>query len=37
MNDKKKRRRVWLRIIGIVLILFLAGSLVFWLTLPDVT
>jgi monofunctional biosynthetic peptidoglycan transglycosylase len=37
MSDTKKPRRLLLRIIGIVLILVLAGGLVFWLTLPGVT
>ncbi len=39
MGDKikKKPRRLFLRIIGAVLVLLLAGGLVFWLTLPDVT
>lgn len=36
MSEKKKRRRAWLRIAGIVLALLLAGGLAFWLTLPDV-
>jgi monofunctional biosynthetic peptidoglycan transglycosylase len=34
---KKKPRRVFWRITGIVLALVVAGGLVFWLTLPDVT
>ncbi len=34
---KKKRRRVWLRVVGIALALVLAGGLVFWLTLPSVS
>ncbi len=37
MSEKKKPRRLWLRNTGIVLALLLAGGLVFWLTLPDVT
>ena len=37
MSEKKKPRRVWLRNSGIILALLLAGGLVFWLTLPDVT
>jgi monofunctional biosynthetic peptidoglycan transglycosylase len=37
MSDKKKPRRLFLRIAGILLILVLAGGLVFWLTLPSVS
>src|SRR5512147_692991 len=37
MGSKKKTRRLFLRILGIVLALVAAGALVFWLTLPDVT
>ena len=36
MSEKKKPRRVWLRITGLVLALAAAGGLVFWLTLPAV-
>ncbi len=34
---KKKPRRVWLRIAAIVLALVLAGGILFWITLPDVS
>jgi monofunctional biosynthetic peptidoglycan transglycosylase len=37
MSEKKKHRRVWLRVAAIVLALVLAGGLVFWLTLPGVS
>ena len=37
MSDKKKSRHLFLRVISIVLALVVAGSLVFWLTLPDVS
>ena len=36
-EDKKKPRRLFLRSSAAVLVLLLAGGLVFWLTLPDVT
>lgn len=37
MSEKKKSRRIFWRATGIVLALAMAGGLVFWLTLPDVT
>jgi monofunctional biosynthetic peptidoglycan transglycosylase len=37
MNEKKKPRRLLLRIAAMVLALVAVGGLVFWLTLPDVT
>ncbi len=37
MGNKKKSRRLFWRVSAIVLALILAGGLVFWLTLPDVT
>lgn len=37
ISEKKKSRRVWLRITGIALAVMLAGGLVFWLTLPSVS
>jgi monofunctional biosynthetic peptidoglycan transglycosylase len=37
MSDKKKPRRLFWRIAAGVLALVVAGGLVFWLTLPDVT
>ena len=37
MSEKLKPRRLFLRITGILLALVVAGGLVFWLTLPDVT
>ena len=36
MSEKKKPRRAWLRVCGIVLALAMASGLVFWLTLPSV-
>jgi len=36
MSEKKKPRRAWLRVCGIVLALAVAGGAVFWLTLPSV-
>ena len=37
MSDKKKSRRLFLRVTAIVLALVVAGGLVFWLTLPSVS
>jgi monofunctional glycosyltransferase len=34
---KKKSRRLWLLIVAIVLALVLAGGIIFWITLPDVS
>jgi monofunctional biosynthetic peptidoglycan transglycosylase len=37
MSEKKKSRHLFLRVAAMVLALVLAGGLVFWLTLPDVS
>jgi monofunctional biosynthetic peptidoglycan transglycosylase len=37
MDIKEKKKRPWLRIGAVVLVLMLLGGLLFWLTLPDVT